>query len=349
MAGHEPLIEIIIPNWNGKSMLEHCLLSLRRQTYSNFRVIVVDNGSSDGSIELLEDAFPEVKLIQLHQNTGFSVAVNKGIESSAGPWLLLLNNDMEVAEDCLEKLRQAIEQYPQFQMFALKMMNFHQRAYIDGAGDAVLRGGVGYRLGTMEQDGEKYQIDRESFGACGGAALYSRNFFDTVGLFDGDFFAYLEDVDLNMRARRHGQRCMFIARATVYHIGSASSGSKINRITVRLSSRNNIFVLIKNYPLQVFLQFLPAIIIYQLAWLIFCGKKGMLVPYFTGLYEAARMLPHLFKKRRALQKKGDLISPDTFATMIRVAEKEAVISIMSRRAAAGKNNFLLSSYCKYFF
>ena len=105
MVGHEPLIEIIIPNWNGKSMLEHCLLSLRQQTYSNFRVTVVDNGSSDGSIELVEGFFPEVRLVELYHNAGFSVAVNKGVETSVGTWLLLLNNDMEVAKDCLERLR----------------------------------------------------------------------------------------------------------------------------------------------------------------------------------------------------------------------------------------------------
>ena len=349
MVGHEPLFEIIIPNWNGKSMLEHCLLSLRQQTYSRFRVIVVDNGSSDGSIELLETVFPEVRLIRLDHNTGFSVAVNKGIETCVGPWLLLLNNDMEVAEDCLEKLRLAVEYYPHFDVFALKMMNFHARQLIDGAGDAVLRGGVGYRVGTMEEDGEEYQKNRETFGACAGAALYNKSYFDKVGLFDADFFAYLEDVDLNMRARRHGLRCMFIAGAKVYHIGSASSGSKINPLTVRLSTRNNIYILVKNYPLRLFFQFLPAIIIYQLAWLLFCIKKGMLLPYVTGLFEGLRTLPHCYKKGRILQKRGNLISPEIFATMVKTAEREAVGSIMSRRTATGKNNFLLSCYCKLFF
>ncbi len=349
MVGHEPLIEIIIPNWNGKSMLEHCLSSLKRQTFSNFRVIVVDNGSSDGSIELLETSFPEVRLIRLHHNTGFSVAVNKGIASSVGPWLLLLNNDMEVAEDCLENLRLAVLQYPQFHVFALKMMSFHERQVIDGAGDAVLRGGVGYRIGTMEEDRGEFQKDRESFGACAGAALYSKSFFNKVGHFDADFFAYLEDVDLNMRARRHGLRCMFIAGARVYHIGSASSGSKINPLTVRLSTRNNIYVLVKNYPLQLFFMFFPAIFVYQLSWFFFCVKKGMLLPYLAGLYEGLRMLPHYYKKGRIVQKSSDLVSPGIFAAMIRAAEREAVDSIMSRRTAAGKNNFLLSCYCKLFF
>lgn len=349
MVGHDPLIEIIIPNWNGKGMLEHCLLSLRRQTFTNFRVIVVDNGSTDGSIALVETFFPEVRLVLLDHNTGFSVAVNRGIADSVAPWLLLLNNDMEVAEDCLEKLRLAVEKYPQFQIFALKMMNYNRRQFIDGAGDAVLRGGVGYRIGTMEQDSEEYRKDRESFGACAGAALYGKRIFDKVGLFDADFFAYLEDVDLNMQARRHGFRCMFIAGAIVYHIGSASSGSKINPLTIRLSTRNNIYVLIKNYPLRLFLRFLPAIIIYQLAWLLFCVKKGMLLPYLAGFCQGLQMLPDFYRKGRVLQKSGDLLHPDIFATMIVTAEREAVNSIMTRRTAAGKNNFLLSCYCKFFF
>ncbi len=348
MLGRDPLIEIIIPNWNGKGMLEHCLSSLRQQTYANFRVIVVDNGSSDGSIEFVEAFYPEVRLIRFDYNTGFSVAVNSGIQTSVAPWLLLLNNDMEVAKDCLDKLRSAIEQYPRFHLFALKMMNFHQRQIVDGAGDAVLRGGVGYRIGTMEEDSEKYQKDRETFGACAGAALYSKSFFTKVGLFDADFFAYLEDVDLNMRARRQGLSCMFVAGAIVYHIGSASSGSKINPLTIRLSTRNNIFVLVKNYTLQLFLRFLPAIIFYQLAWLLFCIKKGMLSPYLIGLYQGLQMLPHCHRKGRALQQSVGLIHPDNFAAMVIQAEKEAVVSIMARRTAAGKNNFLLSCYCKLF-
>lgn len=349
MVGVEPLIEIIIPNWNGKEMLEHCLVSLRRQVFSNFRVIVVDNGSKDGSIQLLRDTFPEVKIIELLYNTGFCVAVNKGIEASRAPWLLLLNNDMEVATDCLENLRLAMERYPGCDVFALKMLNYHQRDFIDGAGDAVLRGGVGYRLGTMERDGEKYQGDRESFGACAGAALYHRDVFAKIGLFDTDFFAYLEDVDLNMRARRHGLRCMYIAGSKVFHIGSASSGSKINRLTVRLSTRNNLHVIAKNYPLLVLLRFFPAIVVYQFAWMLFCLKKGMLPSYFAGFFQGILRIPYFVVKGRRQRKSDTVIPSEQFATMIQAAEREAVGSIMDRRIAAGKNNFLLSCYCKLFF
>lgn len=348
MIGHDPLIEIIIPNWNGKDMLAHCLSSLRLQTYSSFGVIVIDNGSTDGSSELIESSFPEVRLIRLQHNTGFSVAVNKGIEASTAPWLLLLNNDMEVSRDCLEKLWSATQQYPEYSVFALKMMNYHQRDFIDGAGDAVLRGGVGYRLGTMEKDCHEYQMDRETFGACAGAALYRKDLFTRVGLFDDDFFAYLEDVDLNFRMRRHGLRCMFIAGAIVYHIGSASTGSKINNLTIRLSTRNNIHVLAKNYPLRLLLRFCPAIIIYQVAWLLFCVKKKMLKPWFTGLCQGIRMYPYFYRKGRAIAYSRDVCVLDEFSGMIVHSEREAVRSIMARRTAGGKTNFLLSLYSNFF-
>ena len=349
MIGREPLLEIIIPNWNGRDMLEHCLASLRRQTFTDFAIIVVDNGSDDGSIGMLQSLYPEVVLISLPENTGFSVAVNKGIEASVAPWLLLLNNDMEVSEDCLANLCLAVEKYSDFQMFALKMMNFHQRRFIDGAGDAVLRGGVGYRVGTLEEDSHVYQNDRETFGACAGAALYAKDFFRKVGLFDTDFFAYLEDVDLNLRARRHGVRCMFLASAIVFHIGSASSGSKINRMTIRLSTRNNIFVLAKNYPLAMFFQFFPAIIVYQIAWLLFCIKKGMFQPYLKGLFQGLRSSFSFYKKGSVLQQDAGLLPLCDFAAMIKAAEREAVNSIMARRTESGKSNVLLSCYCKLFF
>jgi len=249
MQAVEPLIEIVIPNWNGSKMLQHCLRSLSEQTFKQFTVTVVDNGSTDDTEEMLRRDYPAVKLIKFSYNTGFSVAVNAGIEKTQAELILLLNNDMEVTAHCLEELRLAALKYKEYDFFALKMLSFKERDILDGAGDAVLRGGVGYRLGTQEVDGPQYAKDREVFGACAGAALYRRSFFEKTGFFDADFFAYLEDVDLNIRARRLGLQCMYLSEAVVYHIGSATSGSKINPLTIRLSTRNNLYVLIKNYPM----------------------------------------------------------------------------------------------------
>jgi len=344
----EPLIEVIIPNWNGEKMLADCLCSLRKQTFKEFIITVVDNGSTDGSVGLLKREFPEIKTIRFKHNTGFCVAVNSGIEQAKAPWLLLLNNDMEVAPDCLEKLSHAIKEYPDYDFYSLKMMSFHQRHYVDGAGDEVLRGGVGYRLGTMEEDGELYRHDRDSFGACAGAALYNRSFFQKTGLFDPDFFAYLEDVDLNFRANRLGLRCRFIASAIIYHIGSATSGSKINELTVRLSTRNNIFVLAKNYSPGLFFKFFPAIIIYQLMWAAFCCKHRMLRPYFAGLFQGFKSLSHFVAKRKLFLQENEVAPLKKFAGKILSSEKKAVHSLIARRSAAQKGNFWTNAYLRFF-
>ncbi len=346
MVPNEPLIEIVIPNWNGKRFLKDCLDSLARQSLRHFTITVVDNGSSDGSVALLERDYSEVKIIRFAENRGFSVAVNAGIEQATAPWILLLNNDMEVAQDCLAALDCGIEQYREYDFFALKMKNFHQRFLLDGAGDGVLRGGVGYRLGTMEHDGPPYDTDRDVFGACAGAALYRRDFFARVGLFDNDFFAYLEDVDLNMRARRAGCRCRFLASAIVYHIGSATSGSKINPLTIRLSTRNNLNVLVKNYPLSLIFLYFPVICLYQTAWFFFVLKKKMFLPYLKGLLQFFGQLPQMMVKRR--NGLAHQLTAKEFGQLLCQAEKDVITSIMARRSAEGKNNLLLQVYCKLF-
>lgn len=341
-------IDVIIPNWNGAEMLQHCLQSLQHQSFKEFTVIVVDNGSTDGSVELLASQFPDVRVVQFDHNTGFSVAVNAGIGHSKAELLLLLNNDMEVASDCLEQLYSAARACQEFDFFALKMVSFKQRDIIDGAGDALLRGGVGYRLGTLELDSGKYSQDKEVFGACGGAALYRRTFFDVVGTFDEDFFAYVEDVDLNIRARRAGLRCLFLSSATVYHIGSATSGSKINPFTIRLSTRNNLKVLIKHYPVRYFFRFGVVICIYQCMWLLFCLKKNVAGAWFKGVLEALRTMPETLKKRKINLEGVSSEEHRSLAEQIITGEREAIESIISRRTQQGKGSSLLRLYCKIF-
>ncbi|MFT5698228.1 MAG: GT2 family glycosyltransferase [Desulforhopalus sp.] len=349
MRAVDSKIEVIIPNWNGSKMLQHCLQSLYEQTFTDFSVTVVDNGSTDDTEKVLLRDYPLVQLIKFSYNTGFSVAVNAGVERSEADLVLLLNNDMEIDPHCLEHLYAGACKYESYDFFALKMLSFNKRNILDGAGDAVLRGGVGYRLGTLECDGKKYSYDREVFGACGGAALYRKSFFLKTGLFDPDFFAYLEDVDLNLRARRNGMRCMYLCRAVVYHIGSATSGSKINPLTIRLSTRNNLNVLIKNYPLSYLFRFGPAILVYQFMWLVFCCKKMMFFAWMQGIYEAFKNITIFLPKRRALLGSESKIDDGDLATQIVNAEKNAVESIISRRSFEGKGSSLLQMYCKLFF
>jgi len=348
MQAVKPSIEIVIPHWNGSQMLQHCLRSLSEQTFKKFTVTVVDNGSTDDTEEMLQRDYPAVNLIKFSYNTGFSVAVNAGVEKTQADLVLLLNNDMEVTSNCLEELHLAALKYKEYDFFAIKMLNFNNRDVLDGAGDAVLRGGVGYRLGTQEFDGLKYNKDREIFGACAGAALYRRGFFKKAGLFDADFFAYLEDVDLNIRARGLGLRCMYLSKAVVYHIGSATSGSKINALTIRLSTRNNLNVLIKNYPLNYFIRFGAALFIYQLMWFVFCCKKMMLVAWGKGVFEALQNISVFLPKRKSLLDAVGKERHKRLAQQIKNAEQSAVESIISRRSQEGKGSFLLQIYCKIF-
>ncbi len=339
-------IDIVIPNWNGRQMLEICLPSLFSQDYQDYTVLVVDNGSSDNSLDYLRSSHPDVEILALHQNSGFSAAVNRGIEAGRREWVLLLNNDIEMAPNCLAHLAQQADLEPQIRMFALKMLSFANRTLLDGAGDGVLRGGVGYRLGTMEPDSIQYNLKREVFGACAGAALYHRSLFSEVGLFDEDFFAYLEDVDFNMRAVRAGHRCCYLPGAVVYHIGSATTGSKINKMTVRLTTRNNIYLICKNYSLFMLIRFLPAILVYQCFWFAFVVKKRQIIAYLSGILEAVPRIFLMIRKR--LKQDRDALSEEQFRDRIIVSERQVVKSIMSRRSGDGKNNLLLRWYLAIF-
>jgi hypothetical protein len=342
-----PLIEVVIPTWNGIHLLEHCLDSLRRQTWQGFSITVIDNGSTDDSVSVLEREYPEVKIIRFQKNKGFSAAVNAGIRGSGATWILLLNNDMEIEPHCLSNLKGHVEGASSDDFFALRMVDFHSRDRLDGAGDGILRGGVGYRLGTLEKYGPPYDTDREVFGACAGAALYNKQFFNKVGLFDEDFFAYLEDVDLNLRAHHAGCRCFYVSSAIVFHIGSATSGSKINPLTVRLSTRNNLLVIIKNYPLSLIFRFLPVILIYQVFWLLFVIKKGKLWPYLQGMMQGISRIPQTLKNRRRILREST-ITAEKLARLLTSSEAQVVASIMARRTAEGKENWLINQYCKIF-
>ena len=292
------MIDIVIPNWNGRHFLPVCLNAVRAQTFRERRVFLVDNGSADGSVDFVREHFPEVTPIPLAENTGFSPAVNRGIAAGDGEFVFLLNNDTELAPDCLERLMDAAAASPA-DFFAAKMVNYNQRDLLDGAGEGYLRGGAGYRLGTLEADGGFYATSRTVFGACAGAALYRRRVQDEVGGFDPDFFAYLEDVDWNLRAARLGKTCRYVAEARVFHIGSATSGSKFNPLTIRLSTRNSFFVLVKNYSAGMLLRFFLPIAIYQFFWLLFVLKKRQFTPYLQGCFAALADLPAMRRKYRA--------------------------------------------------
>lgn len=277
-------VTIVIPNYNGKHFMEPCLSSLSKQTYKNFHILVVDNASSDGSIEYMEENYPDIELIKLQKNYGFSKAVNIGIQHSRTPYVILLNNDTTVDTRYVEEMVKAIEKSPKIFSVSSKMIQMYHPELIDSAGDlyTLLGWGVCRGCGRPVSNYTKYD---EIFTACAGAAIYRRSVFDEIGYFDENHFAYLEDIDIGYRARIYGYYNMYCPTALVYHVGSGTSGSKYTSFKVKLAARNNLYLNYKNMPaLQLILNFIPLAIGYFVKYLFFC-KIGFGKDYKEGFIE----------------------------------------------------------------
>jgi GT2 family glycosyltransferase len=298
-----PRVTIVIPNWNGKRFLNLCLGSLRRQIFKDFETLLIDNGSSDSSVAFVEENFPEVRVLRLPENRGFSAAVNAGIGASRAELVALLNNDTEQDPGWLAALVRAADEHPAAGFFSSKLVDFHDRRLLDGAGDALRLSGLPYRLGHGERDRGQFDTPSYVFSACGAAALYRRAMLDDVGLFDEDFVSYCEDGDLSFRAQLAGYRCLYVPDAVVYHIGSASTGGKRSATATRLGTRNSLSLLVKNMPVVAAPHILPFFLLEQLARLLTAAAAGTLNAHLQGLTEAWRHMPLILDKRREVQGK----------------------------------------------
>ena len=281
--------------------LKPCLGSLREQTFGDFTTVLVDNGSTDDSVDLVTKDFPEVEVVSLQENRGFSAAVNAGIRASDTELVVLLNNDTEQDPGWLGALARAAEEHPEAGFFASKLVDFHDHRALDGAGDALRRSGLPYRLGHGEKDRGQYDGPRYVFGACAAAAMYRRSMLGEIGLFDEDFFAYCEDGDLSFRAQLAGFWCLYVAGAVVYHVGSASTGGKRSPTATRLGTRNGLWLLVKNLPAPLVPAFLPFFVLGQLSRLVVTTASGVWRAHLTGLVEAVRGLRPMLRKRRKIQ------------------------------------------------
>jgi hypothetical protein len=310
-------ISVIIPNFNGLRFLKPCLDSLRKQSFGDFEVIVVDNGSTDGSIEYLAGNYPEVKVRSLTRNFGFSRAVNEGIKVSRGKYIALLNNDTETDPGWLQELYYALERNPELGFCASKMINYYDRDTLDGAGDCFPRSCRPFKRGMGEKIFELYNTTKLVFGASAGAAIYRNELFETVGLFDEDFFAYFEDVDLSFRAQLLGFKCLYVPTAIVYHIGGGTLevqvkascfnetkeilGNEKLRERTFLLSRNRIYVIVKNVPFVLVLRYLPYIIgglMKSFGYNLF--KSGHIKQFLSGVFRGITDIPRFLSKRKLI-------------------------------------------------
>ena len=323
-------VTVIIPNYNGRKFMDQCMDALERQTYTDFVVLIVDNGSTDGSVEYLRelaDGSAEnhrytylIRTILLKENTGFSGAVNVGISAADTDYVVLLNNDTEAQPDYLRALVAAMEESNTVFAVSPKMVQLYHQDLLDDAGDGYNLLGWAFQRGVGQPvTTPKFQRKTEVFSACAGAAIYRRELLEEIRLdrigktdpaviayedlegrswpaypyFDPLHFAYLEDLDVCFRARVRGYRVFYEPASVVYHVGSGTSGSKYNHFKVRLAARNNVYLNYKNMPLLMLLINLPGILLGVIIKQIFFIRRGFGKDYAGGFLEGIRTLGRL--------------------------------------------------------
>jgi GT2 family glycosyltransferase len=309
-----PTASIIIPHLNGRQHLDVCLSALRRQTCQAFETIVVDNGSTDGSQAIIRDNFPEVRLIELGLNRGFTGACNAGYAAARGRYIVLLNNDTEAESGWLEAIVRAFESFPQVGIVASKMLLFDRRDHFHTAGDFYRIDGLPGNRGVWQPDEGQFDQEEFVFSACGGAAAYRRTMVEEIGFLDDDFFFSCEDIDLAWRAQLSGWRVLYVPDAVVYHKLKATGGGPIGSY---YDGRNFLYVIWKNYPGTLLRRHWPAIVRAQagISWQALHAWRGKaararLRGQLAGLLGWWKMWP----KRRSIQAAQRV--PDDYLTSI---------------------------------
>ncbi len=295
-------VSIIIPHWNGKQHLADCFNSLRQQTYPDFEIILVDNGSADGSQTYIRTDFPEVKLVELPENRGFTGACNVGYAHSRGNIIVLLNNDTAVQPTWLAEIVSAFARHPRVGAVASKMLLFDERDKFHTAGDFVRVNGVPGNRGVWQTDVGQFETEEQVFSACGGAAAYRRTLLEEIGFLDDDFFFSCEDVDMGWRTQLAGWQVLYVPSAVVYHKLKATGGGVTGSF---YDGRNYLYLLAKNYPTTLFKKNWQAVVSGQIAitreaikhWRGEAARARL-----KGQMAAIRHLPRMFAKRRTIQK-----------------------------------------------
>lgn len=280
-------VSVVVPNYNGIAFVEQCFKALIKDA-PEAELLLVDNGSTDGSRELTAQRFPQVRIIALKENYGFCRAANEGMKAASSPYVILLNNDTEVLPGFTKALVSALQLEPRAFSAGAKMIQLHHPEKIDDAGNFYCALGWAFARGK-DKSVEYYEEPDEIFAACGGAVIYRKAVLERIGYLDESHFAYLEDIDLGWRAKTAGWKNIYAPEAKVLHVGSGTSGSRYNEFKVSLSSRNSIYLAYKNMPaLQLFIN-LPFLLAgFGIKYLFFV-KKGFGKTYRKGLKEGLLM------------------------------------------------------------
>ena len=313
-----PKVTVVIVNWNGERFLDRCLSALLAQTITPNEIILLDNASSDASLDIVR-RFPSVRLQAQNTNLGFACGNNLAIAaaSTESKWIALLNPDAFVEPRWLEALLSAVRDNPSFDFFGSKLVTAAVPSVLDGAGDAYHVSGLVWRMAHGAPVSSVSEQVREVFSPCAAAALYRRSALLEVGGFDEDYFCYSEDVDLGFRLRLVGYRCLYVPSSVAHHVGSGTTGGHHSDFAVYHGHRNLVWSYVKDMPGALFWAFLPLHLAMNLVALVAFMLRGQAGVICRSKRDAVLGLPKMWAKRRQVQSNRVV----SWRAVLRVLEK----------------------------
>lgn len=354
-------VTIAIPALQRPELTARCIDFVQKQTLPapEWEIVVIENEARPGKI-LPDPLPPNTCRIELPTNEGTTGSINRAVAATESRYILLLNNDVELELDYLEKLVALLERDTKLAFATGKLLRAGERMYLDGAGDAMLMAAAGFRLGHMDRDVGQYDVPMPVLAGCGAAVLYRRTAFVEAGGLDADFFAYLDDLDLALRVQLLGYKGWYSSDAVGYHIGSATLGEPLapsrrqneNRRgpglhprVVELITRNQIWLLMKDYPRGLFRRLLSRIVAYQGLWMALALRAGAVGAYWRGLRGAIAGIRNMRTKHRELMSRAR-ISDAEFLERLRASERQIWEWQQSR--APEQRSGLLNAYFRLF-
>ncbi|HSB75890.1 MAG TPA: glycosyltransferase family 2 protein [Terriglobales bacterium] len=342
----ESLISVVIPSLRRPDLVEQCLASLARQTLptQQFEVLVVENEAGPGA---KPPAFlpKNARWLPLSENLGTTGSINRALEQSRSDYVMLLNNDVQLETRCLQALLDTLQADAGLGFATAKLLNARRPGVLDGAGDALLCGGGAYRLGHDNPDCGQFDRAAPVLAGCGAATLFRRAALEKAGRLDEHFFAYLDDVDLGLRVHLAGYRGVYTPEAVAGHLGSATLGDVFHPRIAELLTRNQLFLLMKDYPAGALWRLLGRITVFQLFWLALVVRRGRLGSYLRGVAGALLGVPKMLAKRRRLVR-SRAVSSTQFLDLLRASERQ--IFAWQKALPAEARSALLTAYFRWF-